>query len=234
MPSLRINLPGTRGEVTHVLDGLRITIGRRPDNTIQIIDRSVSGHHAELIVTDGHYRLHDLGSTNFTSVNGQPVTDYHLRETARIVFGKIECEFRVESARHDRETAAELIPTRGELDFLRRENLELQEKIVAQQKQIDILSSARLVTKDLTQLGVASENHRHVIAQRDELRREIEIVEMVNDNLRADLVAVTRDRDATRQAWNTLKAELHAAQHALAALRAATSREPAGAISSAG
>jgi pSer/pThr/pTyr-binding forkhead associated (FHA) protein len=51
-------------EVTHVLDGDRITIGRGPDNTIQINDRTVSKHHAELLAADGHYRLHDLDATN--------------------------------------------------------------------------------------------------------------------------------------------------------------------------
>ena len=72
MPTLRIKLPNHM-EVTHQLSGERITIGRRPDNTIQISDRSVSGNHAELIAADGHYRLHDLGSTNMTFVDGAPV-----------------------------------------------------------------------------------------------------------------------------------------------------------------
>jgi pSer/pThr/pTyr-binding forkhead associated (FHA) protein len=54
MASLRVNLPNQKGEMTHVLAGARITIGRRPDNTIQIIDKSVSGHHAELIAVKGH------------------------------------------------------------------------------------------------------------------------------------------------------------------------------------
>jgi hypothetical protein len=35
---LRIKLPKKKGEMTHVLAGQRITIGRRPENTIQIID----------------------------------------------------------------------------------------------------------------------------------------------------------------------------------------------------
>ena len=72
MPVLRIKLPN-QGEVTHILSGEHISIGRRPDNTIQILDRSVSGHHAELISVNGHYRLHDLQSTNLCFVDGQPV-----------------------------------------------------------------------------------------------------------------------------------------------------------------
>src|ERR1700758_1814636 len=92
MATLRIKL-ADQGEVTHELTADRITIGRRPDNTIQIIDRSVSANHAEIIAEDGHYRLHDLGSTNLTFVEGAPVTDYHLRQVCRIIFGTVECEF---------------------------------------------------------------------------------------------------------------------------------------------
>jgi pSer/pThr/pTyr-binding forkhead associated (FHA) protein len=92
MPVLRIKLPN-HGEVTHLIAGDRISIGRRPDNTIQILDRSVSGHHAELIATNGHYRLHDLQSTNLCFVEGQPVSDFHLHHSCRISFGTVECEF---------------------------------------------------------------------------------------------------------------------------------------------
>src|SRR5580704_118107 len=92
MPLLRIHLPET-GEVTHELSGARITVGRRPDNTIQIIDRSVSAHHAEFLFVDGHYRLHDLESTNLTFVDGAAVTDYHLLASTKLAFGTVQCEF---------------------------------------------------------------------------------------------------------------------------------------------
>ena len=43
MPTLRIKLPDA-GEAAHILRGDRITVGRRPDNIVQILDRSVSGY----------------------------------------------------------------------------------------------------------------------------------------------------------------------------------------------
>ena len=92
MPCLRVKLPENLGEMIHVLAGEKITIGRRPENTIQLIDKSVSAHHAELVASNGHYRLHDLGSTNRTTVDGQPVTDYDLRESVSLAFGTVECE----------------------------------------------------------------------------------------------------------------------------------------------
>ncbi|HET6409392.1 MAG TPA: FHA domain-containing protein, partial [Chthoniobacteraceae bacterium] len=206
MPVLRIKLPDNKGEITHVLAGDRITIGRRPENTIQIIDRTVSAHHAELIVTGDHYRLHDLGSTNLTCVEGQPVTDFHLHQACKISFGSIECSFSPETPSSNVEKT-EVVPTRAELEFLRRENLDLQAKIVGMQKQIDILSSARLMTKDTQQLGVMPEVHRRVQQERDELRSENSNLKLDLENHRSDVTALTKERDALRIAWDTTKRE---------------------------
>lgn len=206
MPVLRIKLPDNKGEITHVLAGDRITVGRRPENTIQIIDRTVSAHHAEFISTAGHYRLHDLGSTNLTCVDGQPITDFHLHQGCRVSFGSVECEFSPETPASNSEKS-EVVPTRAELEFLRRENLDLQAKIVAMQKQIDILSSARLMTKDTQQLGVMPEVHRRVQQERDELRAENSNLRLDIENLRGDISALTKERDALRLAWETAKNE---------------------------
>src|ERR1700722_4431119 len=92
MPTLRVKLPD-QSEATHILTGERITVGRRPDNTIQILDRSVSAHHAELLLVDGHYRLHDLESTNLSFVDGGQFTDFHLHPARKICFGNVECAF---------------------------------------------------------------------------------------------------------------------------------------------
>lgn len=49
------------------------TIGRRDDNTIMIDDGFVSGSHAEIVFDRGDWWLQDLGSTNGTFINSQPV-----------------------------------------------------------------------------------------------------------------------------------------------------------------
>src|SRR5258708_15543330 len=153
MPTLRIKL-ADRNEVTHELAADRMTIGRGPDNTIQIIDRSVSAHHAELICEEGHYRLHDLGSTNLSFVDGSPVTDYHLRQECRITFGTVQCEFDPRGGSGlPRLSMAQM---EKDLGFVRGENADLIAQIVALQRQIDILSSARLVTKKADNTPFAS------------------------------------------------------------------------------
>ncbi len=207
MPSLCITLPDNKGEITHVLSGQKITIGRRPDNTIQIIHGTVSGYHAELISSAGHYLLHDLGATNMTFVDGEPINDFHLHKNCKISFGSIECEFTLESAKIDHSKPTEVVPTRAELEYLRRENLDLQTQIGVMRKQIDILSAARLTSKATTMI-VTPEAHRRMVAERDELRREIMEVKKDTEDLKVDLITMTRDRDALRQAWGTLNAEL--------------------------
>ena len=91
MPKLSVFLENSRA--THELTEERITIGRAPDNTLQIDDPSVSGRHAQLLLIDERYQLKDLGSTNGTRVNSELVTDIFLQFGDRIRFGKVEARF---------------------------------------------------------------------------------------------------------------------------------------------
>jgi CheY-like chemotaxis protein/FtsZ-binding cell division protein ZapB len=206
MPILRIHLPN-QGEVTHELSGDRVTIGRKPDNTIQIVDRSVSAHHAELIASEGHYRLRDLKSTNLTFVDGMPVTDYHLHTACRLSFGGIDCEF------DPMATAAEMQFTREQLErdaaFLREENAGLRGTINALQRRIDILSSARLVTgrTETTPFAAANDSFKAVCAERDDLRHQNTGLILELENLHEQLTAVGRELDAAKRARDNLSSE---------------------------
>ena len=91
MAKLSVNLEN--GRITHELTEERITIGRAPDNMIQIDDPSVSGRHAQLTLIDDRYQLKDLNSTNGTRVNSESVTDVFLRLGDRLRFGKVEARF---------------------------------------------------------------------------------------------------------------------------------------------
>jgi hypothetical protein len=70
--SLIVQIPG-REPVRHDLSGDQITIGRSPDNKIQILVAEVSVKHGELVKSGDQYRIVDLGSTNGTLVNGAKV-----------------------------------------------------------------------------------------------------------------------------------------------------------------
>src|SRR2546428_7745701 len=70
-----------------------ITVGRAPDNTVQIDDPSVSGRHAELRAVGKAYQLRDLGSTNGTRVNGSATIEITLHSGDRIRFGAVDARF---------------------------------------------------------------------------------------------------------------------------------------------
>jgi pSer/pThr/pTyr-binding forkhead associated (FHA) protein len=82
---------------THDLVEETYTLGRAPENSIQLEDNSVSGRHAQIAVIAQNCFLKDLGSTNGTLVNGQAVTEVQLRTGDRIQFGKIEARFEGEA-----------------------------------------------------------------------------------------------------------------------------------------
>ena len=208
MPFLRFTLTNQPDELTFLLDGARITIGRGADNTIQIPDRSVSSHHAELILVRGHYRLHDLESTNLTCIGGRPVGDFHLHEPCRMRFGNVEVDFSPETPQELDGLHIGPAPTQSEIDFLRRDNRDLQSQVAALQRQLDILGHAPLLPLDTGQSSVPLEVHRRVIEERDALQRENSALKLDAGNFKCDIDAILRDRDALRQAWETVREEL--------------------------
>jgi pSer/pThr/pTyr-binding forkhead associated (FHA) protein len=58
-----------------------------------MVDTGVSRHHAELRVEDGQVVLVDLGSTNGTLVNGQPVRRVQLTEGTTVTLGRTTMVF---------------------------------------------------------------------------------------------------------------------------------------------
>lgn len=66
------------------------TVGRHAGNTIAIDDSFVSGSHAELAFDAGGWWLQDLGSTNGTMLNNQPVRSrVRISDGDIIQFGRV-------------------------------------------------------------------------------------------------------------------------------------------------
>jgi hypothetical protein len=66
----------------------RTTIGRRADNDICLPNLAVSGEHAVVVTILADSFLEDLGSTNGTLVNGNPVAKHFLRDRDQIDIGR--------------------------------------------------------------------------------------------------------------------------------------------------
>jgi FHA domain-containing protein len=71
-----------------------IILGRGTDCDLRLVDPGVSRHHAEIRVEDGEVVLVDLGSTNGTFVNGQPVRRVTLTDGTRVTLGRTTLVFR--------------------------------------------------------------------------------------------------------------------------------------------
>jgi len=71
-----------------------IILGRGTDCDLRLVDPGVSRHHAEIRVEDGEVVLVDLGSTNGTFVNGQPVRRITLTDGTRVTLGRTTLIFR--------------------------------------------------------------------------------------------------------------------------------------------
>jgi dipeptidyl aminopeptidase/acylaminoacyl peptidase len=74
-----------------------VTVGRAPDNDIVVGDPATSGHHGRIEVRGGFFWLSDLGSTNGTLVNGEPVIEKQLTDGDVIAIGQNTIRFTLEA-----------------------------------------------------------------------------------------------------------------------------------------
>ena len=75
------------------LDKERVTIGRKPQNDIQIENLAVSSEHARIVTILNDSFLEDMGSTNGTLVNGNPIKKHILQNNDVIEIGKYTLKF---------------------------------------------------------------------------------------------------------------------------------------------
>lgn len=71
----------------------RTTIGRKAHNDVQIDNLAVSGEHAAIVTILNDSFLEDLGSTNGTLVNGQPIKKHFLQNGDLVEIGKYKVKY---------------------------------------------------------------------------------------------------------------------------------------------
>jgi hypothetical protein len=84
-------------EVVHVL-GRKTTIGRTPENDVQIDAQYISRHHAVILAERTHTIIEDLNSTNGVIVNGRRVLRQALKDGDIVLIGKAPFRFAVRPA----------------------------------------------------------------------------------------------------------------------------------------
>lgn len=92
---------GERGSLVRLLDGVSyalakpsVTIGRLPECDVVVDDAGASRQHARIERTESGFVLTDLGSTNGTMLNGEPIREHVLEHGDRITIGETDLEFR--------------------------------------------------------------------------------------------------------------------------------------------
>jgi chromosome segregation ATPase len=84
-------------DVVHVL-GRKTSVGRTPDNDLQIDAKFISRHHAVILAGPAHTIIEDLNSTNGVLVNGRRITRQTLKDGDSVVIGKTLFRFAVRPA----------------------------------------------------------------------------------------------------------------------------------------
>ncbi|SIQ71804.1 FHA domain-containing protein [Aromatoleum tolulyticum] len=101
MPKLILSMDGlVLKEIA--LDKEKISIGRKPNNDIQIDNLAISGQHALITTILDDSFLEDQNSTNGSYVNGQPVKKCVLRNNDVIELGKYRLKFIADLQRRPR------------------------------------------------------------------------------------------------------------------------------------
>src|SRR5450631_1701008 len=75
-----------------------VTIGRQPDNLVQIDNPAVSGHHAKDYWQGDHYVLEDTESFNGTYVNNRRISKAALEDGDVVLIGKHTIVFRAQGS----------------------------------------------------------------------------------------------------------------------------------------
>jgi len=92
MPArLLVRTTGTTG-IVHVL-AHRTTVGRTPDNSLQLDADFISRHHAVLLESADGTVLEDLASTNGVYVNGERISRCLLKPGDRVTIGRTDFRF---------------------------------------------------------------------------------------------------------------------------------------------
>ncbi len=92
MASLVIESGAHCGETLELQPGTNL-LGRAPECHFSLDEPTVSARHCEIRVSDLDVRVHDLGSSNGTFVEGERVADAELRDGQNLLLGEVR--FRV-------------------------------------------------------------------------------------------------------------------------------------------
>ncbi len=82
----------------HVL-GRKTSVGRTPDNDLQIDAKFISRHHAVILAGPTQAIIEDLNSTNGVLVNNRRISRQPLKDGDNVMIGKTQFRYVVRAAK---------------------------------------------------------------------------------------------------------------------------------------
>lgn len=136
------------------------TLGRHPDNSIQILDRIISKEHAQILRgSDGRFLLRDLGSLNGTYVAGSRVSEVLLKHGDELVLGSTHLTFVEQTEAEESLHRVTIAPSAVE-SIVRHKVDAAQSRDFLPEKQIDDVEQLR---RDYEKLRIAHELGRAIV-----------------------------------------------------------------------
>jgi adenylate cyclase len=143
------------------------TLGRHPDNSIQILDRIVSKNHCHIDLVEDRYVLKDLGSLNGTYVNGERVQNQReLAPGDEVTLGGTKLVFDAPAVEAGRKKAAGLVtmaPGMVESHVRAKLAQQAEQNFVPERLVVDVAALRR----DYEKLRVSFELTRAIAAELD-------------------------------------------------------------------
>ncbi len=137
------------------------TIGRHPDNTLQILDRIVSKEHAQVLrQPDGRFLFRDLGSLNGSFLHGERVHEHILREGDEIMLGSTSLTFQERSAQDSLLQKVTIQPQAAEA--LIRQKIQAPSSITDEFLPEQKIDDVEVLRRDYEKLRLANELGRSI------------------------------------------------------------------------
>ncbi len=139
------------------------TIGRHPDNSIQILDRIISKEHAQILRnSDGHFLLRDLGSLNGTYVSGNRVSDHVLKHGDELVLGSTHLTYVEQTDAEESLNRVTIAPSA--MESIVRHKVDVNTRDFLPEKQIYDVEAVR---RDYEKLRIGHELGRAIVGVLD-------------------------------------------------------------------
>ncbi len=151
------------------------TVGRRPNNTVQVLDRIVSKEHCHIDKEGESYILKDLGSLNGTFINGQKVTRKTLVNGDEITLGATKLIFN-DGTESLKATQPSVVP------------LPLPSRVAINQEGVESLIQKKLETRQQLEFVPERQIEDNLAVRRDyeRLRAAYEVTRAIGAELEVD------------------------------------------------